>query len=445
MLHDYDRKVMTMLYQPLIGVKAYSLFMSLWSEVEENKLSGSESTHHVLMSMMQLPLNEIYQERLKLEGLGLLKTYVAEEIDTKKFIYELQPPLSPKWFFQDGMLNVFLYNRVGKNRYQQLKAFFSDESMNEKARNITRNFDEVFQSVLLSELKTEPEEGMELARDYVDRSKGATVSVGDEVFDFSLFLAGISENLIPKKSITPSVKEAIKKLSYVYSIGPIEMKNVVLDAMDVNEEVNIEKLRKSARDWYQLEYGGELPSLVEKVQPIAYRVAKSDHLDDKDRELIEQLESLTPKQFLVDISGGIEPAPSDLRILEDVMFKYQLLPGVVNVLVYYVMLRTDMKLQKGYVEKIASHWGRKGVKTVKEAVEMAKKEHRQYQEWAEAKTSNDKKRRPIIRKEKLPKWLKNNQNEETVEKEIDDEEFERERRKLEEKIKRFKNKQKNEE
>lgn len=30
LLHNYDRKVLTMLYQPLIGSRAFSLYMTLW-------------------------------------------------------------------------------------------------------------------------------------------------------------------------------------------------------------------------------------------------------------------------------------------------------------------------------------------------------------------------------------------------------------------------------
>ena len=50
---------------------------------------------------------------------------------------------------------------------------------------------------------------------------------------------------------------------------------------------------------------------------------------------------------------------SGLAIVEDVMINQKLTPGVVNVLIYYVMLRSDMKLAKTYVEKIAGHWARK--------------------------------------------------------------------------------------
>lgn len=94
-LHDFDRKVLTLLYQPLIGYRALSLYMTLWSELE--LLSEKETTHHSLMVLMQCNLKEIYEERLKLEGIGLLKTYVNRE-EPKLFIYELQPPLTPEQF-----------------------------------------------------------------------------------------------------------------------------------------------------------------------------------------------------------------------------------------------------------------------------------------------------------------------------------------------------------
>ena len=35
LLHNYDRKVLTMLYQPLIGSRAFSLYMTLWGELEQ--------------------------------------------------------------------------------------------------------------------------------------------------------------------------------------------------------------------------------------------------------------------------------------------------------------------------------------------------------------------------------------------------------------------------
>lgn len=100
LLHDYDRKIVSLLYQPLIGMKAFSLYMTLWSELEQNRLWGEESTHYTLMALLQTNLQDIYQERLKLEGIGLLKTFVKSDEHSRSFIYELQAPLSPRAFLQ---------------------------------------------------------------------------------------------------------------------------------------------------------------------------------------------------------------------------------------------------------------------------------------------------------------------------------------------------------
>ncbi|MCI4170547.1 Replication initiation and membrane attachment protein, partial [Bacillus spizizenii] len=90
-------------------------YMTLWGELEHNRLWGGESTHRQLMGMTQSNLKTFHQEQGKLDGIGLLKVYMKEsERQERLFIYELHPPLRPNDFFEDGMLNVFLYNRVGK-------------------------------------------------------------------------------------------------------------------------------------------------------------------------------------------------------------------------------------------------------------------------------------------------------------------------------------------
>src|SRR5699024_3879364 len=49
---------------------------------------------------------------------------------------------------------------------------------------------------------------------------------------------------------------------------------------------------------------------------------------------------------------------------------------VMNVLIHYVLLQSNMKLSKNYMEKIASHWSRARLKTAREAMEFAKREQK---------------------------------------------------------------------
>lgn len=89
---DYA-KSLTHLYQPLIGIQAVTLYLTLLHEVELQK-EDSPQTHHTLMNYLNLPLDEIYQARLKLEGIGLLKTYENKGEMQNYYTYEIQSPFS---------------------------------------------------------------------------------------------------------------------------------------------------------------------------------------------------------------------------------------------------------------------------------------------------------------------------------------------------------------
>ncbi|MFK2824627.1 replication initiation and membrane attachment family protein [Bacillus sp. B190/17] len=401
-LHETDRRILTFLYQPLLGTTCFSLYMTLWGEVEENRLRAQAANHYHLMNVLDKNLQEIYEARLKLEALGLLKTFVRKNNDLREFVYELQPPLTPQQFFNDGMLNVFLYRKIGRSHFLRLKEFFTDDTTYTVEHvDITKDFQEVF-SAGTPPLDRDMLEDSLLSKDkmFVSKSKGKGIPLKVDQFDFSLLESSLQGAMIPKSALTPFVKEMIVKLAHLYGITPLEMKNLLLTAVDEKDEIDVDVLRKSARDWYQLEKDEKLPELVHLVQPAALRTIQSEPAS-KEEELIQYLETISPRQLLIDISGSM-PSSSDMQVIEGILFQYKLPAGVTNVLIQYVMLKTDMKLTKKYIEKIASHWARKKVKTVKDAMELAKNEHRQYAEWAKSK---GKPKQKVTRTEKLPDWF----------------------------------------
>lgn len=409
MLHEYDGRVISLLYQPLIGVHCYSLYMTLWNEMEVNRLWSEEWTHYHLMNFLALNLRDIYEARLKLEGIGLLKTYVKNINEDRVFIYELQPPLTPEQFFTDGILNVFLYKQLGRQHFSRLKKMFTDPALQKaEYQNITRSFHEVYTAAsedhFLHDLEAHEESKINENLQFHTRTSPNEIKIGEIDFDFDLFLTGIKGLIIPQKVLSAQVKDAIYKLSFLYNINAIDMQNIFLSALNAEQNINIDDLRKAARDWYQLEHANDLPKLVDRIQPLKDRT-KSEIGDTREDKLIHYLETTSPRQLLIDISDGAEPSKGDLQAVEDIMFGQQLPAGVVNVLIQYVLLKTDMKLTKNYMEKIASHWTRKKVKTVKEAMELAKSEHRQYQQWADTKNGQKNARKKPIRTEKLPEWF----------------------------------------
>ncbi|MDE5052302.1 DnaD domain protein [Niallia taxi] len=159
-----------------------------------------------------------------------------------------------------------------------------------------------------------------------------------------------------------------------------------MSAINPNDEVDLEELRIAAREWYQFQNAGKLPLRVVRTQPLQLQ-SQIEAPKTKEEELLNSIDSTTPRQLLRDIGGGAEPSKADLQIIEEVMFAQKLPSGVINVLIQYVMLKTDMKLTKGFVEKIAGQWVRKRIHTVKDAMDLAKKEHQQYLDWRNGKNT----------------------------------------------------------
>jgi replication initiation and membrane attachment protein len=437
LLHEYDRKVLTFLYQPLIGSACFSLYMTLWAE-SENKLSPELSTHHLLMNLLGMNLDSIYEARLKLEGIGLLKTYVKTAEQKRSFIYELRPPLTPEEFFKDGMLNVYLYQMIGKNHFSRLKRFFSVQTApKDDYVDVTRSFQDVFESAVPGNLQNRQMTKPDTMHQFLGRYDVKPIQIDQTAFDFELLMAGLNESLIPKKAVNQKVKDAISNLAFLYDIDAIQMKKFLLDAFNPSEdEIDVEELRKAARNWYQFVNYDDLPSLIERTQPLRYQVQLQEPKTPEEK-LIRYFETASPLKVLVDRSNGGEPAASDLQVIEGLMINQNLPPGVVNVLIDFVLLKTDMKLTKNYVEKIGSQWARKKVKTVKEAMELAKHEHEANTVSAGAKNKNRPSNQKPLRTEALPDWFDEDKQKQAGQKQDSTVDLEAKKREIEEKLKAF--------
>ena len=87
-LHESDRRILTLLYQPLVGNIAISLYSTLWSYLDKFELLSNEWSHSHLLTNMMVTVNELDDARVKLEGIGLLKTYVKKG-NVNSYVYEL--------------------------------------------------------------------------------------------------------------------------------------------------------------------------------------------------------------------------------------------------------------------------------------------------------------------------------------------------------------------
>ncbi|KGA97838.1 DNA replication protein DnaB [Alkalihalobacillus alcalophilus ATCC 27647 = CGMCC 1.3604] len=435
-LSDTDKNVLTLLYQPLIGALASSLYMTLYYLLEKDQYWCEEHTHRQLMGQMGLDLQTIYEERKKLEAIGLLKTFKKSHEEHSTYLYQLRAPMSPAQFFKNDVYSVFLYNRIGKNHYLQLRERFSLEKMDETSyEELTYSFGEVFTSLQHSELS--PTSRSETLSDvkgqtdmqFIDNEREDSIKIYDSEFDYELMKRDLSSFIVPDKAITPEVKDLILRLAFVYQIAPLEMSRIISQAMVHDEEINLIELRKRAQEWYKMENGNEPPALGMKTQPLNQRVNENKPTTEEEKTI--HFYETTPPLLLLEIrSDGSKPAAADVKIIESLLIDHQLNPGVVNVLMDYVLWQHDMKLSKAFIDKVAGHWARKKVKTVPEAMKLAKFEQEKKkaaeQKQGTTKQGQRKNSKQQGRQEQLPDWLvkdreqeKKQQNRGGTEKEVE--------------------------
>ena len=148
MLNDKDKKILSMLYQPIIGNTAVSLYYTLLDDLDKQEVMSDDFTHYHLICTMQLKLEDIVVAREKLEAVGLLKSYFKKD-RIQQYVYLLYSPILPAEFFNHPILNVVLFNNLSKKEYEKVLSYFKVPRVSLKDfQEVTASFDEVFTSTL---------------------------------------------------------------------------------------------------------------------------------------------------------------------------------------------------------------------------------------------------------------------------------------------------------
>lgn len=386
-LTDKDRMLLIMLYQPIIGSNATNLYFSLWAYLDKSEILSAEWTHHHLMTSMRSKLTDIMESREKLEAIGLLRTLVKKG-NVNNYIYELYSPLSASEFLNNPILSTTLYNNVGVTEYKKIVSYYKVPRINTKDyEDITKRFSDVFESVTTSTLEN-------LLNDLKEKNN-RKLEITPKV-DLNNVLPLIPEELLNVRSITRSTKELIIKLSFIYDLDDDMTLDLIRNSLTDRRTIDKDALRRNARNYYQFEHSGKLPSLLYRNQPEYLRKPVGD--TSNKAKMIYAFETTTPYDFLNSkIKDDTTPSKRDLKILEYLLVDMNLKPGVVNVLVDYVLRINDNKLNKSFVEAIASQWKMSNIETVEQAMKLSEKEHKK----RKAFVNNNKK----IEVLDMPEWF----------------------------------------
>lgn len=408
-LNEEDKKIITMLYQPIIGHIATSLYFTLVDDLNKSYLMSDDLTHHHLMATMQLRLDDIIVAREKLEAVGLLKTYYKEG-NINSYVYLLYSPISASEFFNHPILNIVLYNNLGKIEYNKLLNYFKIPHLNLRDYlDITQNFSDVFTTV--------PGKSETVVSDIAMKSTNNLLL--SNCIDFNALITCIPKNMQNERCFTKEVKELINSLAFTYHIDDFAMQSLVRDSLNEKGLIDKNSLRKGCRNYYQLDNAGSLPTLVYAKQPEYLKKPLGDN--SKWAKMVYTFENTSPYNYLKAQYKGANPTPRDLHLIETLLIDQKLNPGVVNVLISYVLKINNQKLSKNYIETIVGQWKRLNIETVEDAMRITEKEHKKLKKLIDKNKTSSKKTKQTTKEEKLPDWFDKELEKEKISKEEVDE------------------------
>lgn len=392
-IREDDRRLLTMLYQPIIGYTAVSLYFTLIDDLDELKRISNDLTHHHLMSIMQLRLEDIMIAREKLEAVGLLKTYLKKG-NVNNYVYLLYSPISANEFFNHPILNIVLYNNIGKREYLKRQEMFKVPRVRlTDYEDVSHKFNEVFKS---SNLKP-----FEVIEDIEKREEGTIIL--DDMIDFNLLIASIPNGLVSNRCFNEDTKRLINNLALVYNIDTERMSGLVRASLNEKGLVDKTLLRKNCRNYYSFENVGNLPTLVYQTQPDYLKKPVGDN--SKWAKMVYTFENTSPYDYLRSKYKGAEPTKRDLQLIEELMLDQKLSAGVVNVLISYALKVNNQKLNRNYLETIAGQWKRLNIETVEEAMKLTEKEYKKMKKIANTTTKSKSTVKKNTKEEILPDWF----------------------------------------
>ncbi len=354
LITNMDRDSLLELYQPIIGAKATSLYLTL-STQNKNKDGGEFFKTEQLLKSMQLTAGEFASARKFLEAVGLIRTYESTQEDVRYYIYVIYSPKSPKAFFEDTLFKGLLILTVGEKEAKRLANKWKvNLTIPEEYHEVSASFLDVYNLDY-----DDPSFRKEFGVSILGRDHGRA----NLEFNYDLFFGYVSENsAINNSSFKKKDMKEISRLARLFGLDEKRMAFIVIDEY-INEGPNhldFEKIKDRCEQEIRF-------SQVKTIENS--KVSGDSELAQK----IRLMEETSPAKFLQYLQQGTKPARSDIAIVNALSKDYGFGNGIINVIVEYVLYKNDNVLSRNYAEKIAASLAREGVMTTVDAMNYLKK------------------------------------------------------------------------
>lgn len=361
MIADYDRDTLVNLYQSMIGFEAVALYMTLWSEANNERISPI-CTHEQIFLRMRIPASVFVDARKYLEAVGLLKTFVSIGQDYKIYHYELYAPKSPRGFFDDALLYGTMIKSIGENNANRLKSIYIVEKVQDFGEEVTVKYCEIFQPEFDDQAFID-------ATNLDCKIKGRNSGKINSQFNYEIFFKSLAS--ISQITSTSLKKEEMKEIERLATLNGVNEEVAARLVNQVYEPTNI----KGQRVCFPA-LGKLMQEVTDsKFRPFDEATSLRPNMISGKTDLarkINLMEIKSPKEYLAFLQNGTKPASADMRILDDLSNDYHLSNAVINAVVDYVLTKANNVLSRPYCEKIAASLVRENCQTAVDAMNYLK-------------------------------------------------------------------------
>lgn len=392
--------VLQMLYQPIIGMQAESLYEYLANNHHAKQVYYLKH----LFSVLGVGISDFYQARIQLEGIGLLETFKKDS----DYIFKLAEPLRVQEFFENEILRHLLIHQVGEPAYLSFIDFFDESSADDGGyEDISKSFTDVFHYRPSPEDMEKSPSGLPQFR--VIKKGQPRLHEDQSTFDWNLFVESMSNHFVNRTSLLDiQNKETILFLHECYGVDEKDMQNLVLMASDTNTGMLDKKeLSQLVRKQYQV-----LPSQRETKAELPKNDKENKQEENhiltlQEKQLVEASQMNSPIAFASSVKqqkGGYL-STQEKYIIEEVTKSSRLKLEVINILIHYILVIKDNEtIHANFAHSIANNWAQKQVVSAAQAIEQVKKFKQESEEKQNQPRQNTYRKQTYTRTEPIPKW-----------------------------------------
>lgn len=373
-LTDFDHDTLNRLYQPLIGDNAKKLYLAFYQVLGVGKKQSDNIIHQTFFNDLNICEKEFISLKEILEAVGLISTFVKDD----HYFYLVKTVLTPYEFFASNTLPILLYQKVGKDNYEELNMDFLVRSHDlTDAVDITKHFDEVFE---LTEEKYVLTSGVNLINN--------GISIKNANFDLERFKMRImSDELIDKNKLNDDFYDLVLRYGFLYGLDATDMYFVVRRSVNVDGGIDQIKMEKEVKESYKQK------NLNKEFQPI------ERNIDEKDKQAL-LLEKRTPDMIMNSLYHT-HLTSTEIAMFDSILKETGISVGYLNACILYVDKNKKGEIpSRNYYLKIINNWLRCGINTTTQALKAD-------EILEERKKNNSNYKKKVV---KTPKWY----NEESV-------------------------------